>query len=526
LANPRFLRAGPSSWGDVSPKMLRAAVGSGLIPEPPPAGSEPARWAGEDAGYPYANPYSRPYGGDYPYPQIAPDWRDADPGPPLPLGFPRTFPSRERRLRVGVLSPCCYLGGADLWIADLLSLCDPSRIAWSGVAIRDDLAPIVPEVRASWEAHAPVAIGDGAIRALARASDVLVAWGVFHSWGFEPARLAALIGDTPLLAASHGSIGTSLVPRGGAFPRLGAAAVSRAALRALPEELRAGARIIYNAVDPARVAPTRPAAGTRRTLGIPAGAKVLGWLSRISAEKRPEVFVRALALLPRRWVAVVAGIGAGEAAMRALADEVAPGRAIFLGGRHDVGDVLATFDVMALPTISEACSLTVNECWLGGVPVICTATGMIEEHPGLARVVPNPPTPGQLAAAILADDADRAGTRARVARAREFAGRELATSRFREAWTAAILDVAGPRVARPAAQQPSASAPRSISPAVRQAILDCPDRGGTLTPLPDEATCCGPGPERTECRAGKGRRPGRVTLAECNTCRAEALADA
>jgi glycosyltransferase involved in cell wall biosynthesis len=454
------LGAGPKATVAEVERLLAAS------PQPPPEVYEPVP-ARPSARPPYHHP-AYPYGA-YPYPYggvysaaSAPAWAD----PPLPFGFPRRLPA-PGKLRVGVLSPCCYLGGADLWIADLLRLCDPARIAWSGVAIRDDLAPIIPEVRASWEAHCPTAIGWHAIRALAEASDVLVAWGVFHSWGFDPARLASAIGRTPLLAASHGSLGVSLVPRGDALPNLATAAVSRAALRALPEEFRATTTIIYNAVDPARIRPTRTAIETRRMLGIPPGRKVAGWLSRVSAEKRPEVFVRAVARLPRDWVAVVAGIGAGEDAMRALAAELAPGRFHFLGARHDVGDVLATFDCMALPTVSEACSLTVNECWAAGVPVVCTGTGMLEEHPGLARVVPNPPTPRQLADAILADHADRKGTAARVRRAREFAARELAPARFGAKWTEAVVSLAPPR--RP----PTPGLARQVR--LARARHDCPD---------------------------------------------------
>lgn len=52
------------------------------------------------------------------------------------------------------------------------------------------------------------------------------------------------------------------------------------------------------------------------------------------------------------------------------------------------------------------------------------------------------------------------------------------------------------------------------------AVSACPHRGPTLphTQQP-EATGCGCGSaELTECRAGRGRRPGAVTLAECLEC--------
>jgi hypothetical protein len=117
---------------------------------------------------------------------------------------------------------------------------------------------------------------------------------------------------------------------------------------------------------------------------------------------------------------------------------------IFLGARQDVGDILATFDCLCMPSESEACSLAANEAWAAGVPLISTRVGLLEDHPHLARLIANPATPGDLAAAILADHADRRGTAARVARAREFAARELTPGRFGREWTDFLLEVAGP----------------------------------------------------------------------------------
>lgn len=61
----------------------------------------------------------------------------------------------------------------------------------------------------------------------------------------------------------------------------------------------------------------------------------------------------------------------------------------------------------------------------------------------------------------------------------------------------------------------------SVDPAVRDAVNACPDRGvpGGLKLLEEESTCCGGGPELTECRAGRGQRPGRATLRDCLECK-------
>jgi glycosyltransferase involved in cell wall biosynthesis len=64
-------------------------------------------------------------------------------------------------------------------------------------------------------------------------------------------------------------------------------------------------------------------------------------------------------------------------------------------------------------------------------------------------------------------------------------------------------------------------APPAVDPRVRDAVRACPNRGpeGGLVLLDEERGCCGGGAERTECRAGKGSRPGRVSLRECLACK-------
>lgn len=58
---------------------------------------------------------------------------------------------------------------------------------------------------------------------------------------------------------------------------------------------------------------------------------------------------------------------------------------------------------------------------------------------------------------------------------------------------------------------------------VLEAVRRCPDRGRVLPhSLQPECGCA----ELTECRAGRGARPGAVTLIECVQCRCRALGPA
>jgi glycosyltransferase involved in cell wall biosynthesis len=419
----------------------------------------------------------------------------------------RRFPSDAPdggKLRVGLVSPNCYLGGAERWISDLLDHCDGSRIHWTGVAIKaEPSGPEVPTVRADWEEHCPVASGDAAIAALGRASDVLLTWGVVgFRWGISSARLASLLpAGPPVVSVSHGPVAYPGIDD--EAPATIPVAVSRCAIRGLPRVQRPGARVILNGVSPARVARTRSREHMHREWGVPPGSKVVGWLARVASEKRPRVWIDAVAALPPDWVGAMAGIGMDLDDARRHAEAVAPGRVRFLGARRDVGDVLGGFDVLATPSAAEACSLAMAEAWLAGVPTVSTPVGLLEpgDHPELARLVPDPPTGADLAAAILADEADPAGTAARVVLARSFARTSLATARFGRDWTDLLCSLAVPRAAKLAM------------------VAACPDRGPEL-PVSDPtyASGCCSGSTMHECRANKGRIPGKPVLRECLEC--------
>jgi hypothetical protein len=68
----------------------------------------------------------------------------------------------------------------------------------------------------------------------------------------------------------------------------------------------------------------------------------------------------------------------------------------------------------------------------------------------------------------------------------------------------------------------SEQATSAVDPELRDRVNACQYRGaeGGLILTEAERTCCCGGAERTECRAGKGKIPGRVTLRECLECMA------
>lgn len=220
-------------------------------------------------------------------------------------------------------------------------------------------------------------------------------------------------------------------------------AVSSDIRRFLSDSLRCGpVRLIPNGIDLARVAGGDRARG-RAALALETEALVVGTVGNLYPVKGHRVLLEAAARLGRPRVhIVIAGRGNEEAALRRVAAELGiSDRVHLLGYREDVPDLIAAFDIYALPSFSEGQSLSLIEAMAAGRPVVATAVGgnpevlgMEEEFratgpaapaTGAHGVLVPPGDPESLAAALdrlLADPAlaRRLGEAARARARREF----------------------------------------------------------------------------------------------------------
>jgi len=145
----------------------------------------------------------------------------------------------------------------------------------------------------------------------------------------------------------------------------------------------------------------------RRELGLPAGALVVGAVSRLAWKKAIAHLVQAtpriVEALPQAHV-VIAGDGPlraeleGEAAALGVADRVR-----FLGSREDSIELMAAFDVFVLPSVVEGMSNALIEAMAVGRPVVATDVGGNSEvvADGETGFLVPPSAPDQLAAAIV-----------------------------------------------------------------------------------------------------------------------------
>lgn len=129
-----------------------------------------------------------------------------------------------------------------------------------------------------------------------------------------------------------------------------------------------------NGVDVERFRPEPRPAG---------GDVVIGHVGRFRPEKNQAALIRALAASPvlraRARLALV-GDGALLEASRSLARDLGViDRVEFLGSVTDTAAVYRTFDIYALPSLTEQMPLSVLEAMATGLPIVASAVGDVPE---------------------------------------------------------------------------------------------------------------------------------------------------
>ena len=151
--------------------------------------------------------------------------------------------------------------------------------------------------------------------------------------------------------------------------------------------------------------------------GLSVEGPIIAYLGSLSAEKRVDLAVLAVAAVPGAHL-VVAGHGPLRAQLQRLAEVEAPGRVHFVGGQADPSLVLALADAVILTSATEGMPAVLIEAGLSGLPVVSTAVGGVGEVvvPGVTgllveagdgdalagavqRVISDPPPAGEAARA-------------------------------------------------------------------------------------------------------------------------------
>ncbi|MDQ3275312.1 MAG: glycosyltransferase family 4 protein [Actinomycetota bacterium] len=125
----------------------------------------------------------------------------------------------------------------------------------------------------------------------------------------------------------------------------------------------------------------RPPSATERAVararfGLTPGRHAVGFIGSLTPEKRIDLALAAIALLPEH-VLLVAGSGVAMAETQRSAERIAKGRVTFLGEVTDVLGVLHASDAIVITSDVEGMPGVAIEAALCGVPVVATPAGAL-----------------------------------------------------------------------------------------------------------------------------------------------------
>ena len=276
---------------------------------------------------------------------------------------------------------------------------------------------------------------------------------VVHTHGYRPdvvdAGVAREVG-IPIVTTVHGFTGGGL--RNRAYEWVQERALRRfdavvAVSQPLAARLRArGIRadrlhVIPNGFD--ADAPRLDRLRAREALNIPPDRFTVGWVGRISHEKGPDVFLRALDLLND---ASVDALMLGDGPLRAALERggTGAGSLRWSGVVPGAGALYAAFDAFVLSSRTEGIPIALLEAMAAGTPIVAARVGGVPEMLSDAEAVLVPPDdPRALAAALAAVRADPGGARERATRARVRLEREFSLPAWLDRYEAVYHSLAG-----------------------------------------------------------------------------------
>jgi glycosyltransferase involved in cell wall biosynthesis len=140
---------------------------------------------------------------------------------------------------------------------------------------------------------------------------------------------------------------------------------------------------IHNAIDAAKIKPSREPDMVRKELGIKPSAAVIGVVGRMVPVKGLDVFLKMGSHILRKRddvIFLLIGDGPAKVSLEKMALELKiDDRTIFTGFRNDVIDIINCLDILVLSSYHEGIPMVLLEGMALCKPVVATAVGGIVE---------------------------------------------------------------------------------------------------------------------------------------------------
>ena len=278
--------------------------------------------------------------------------------------------SSNGRLRVALLTPSLYWGGAERWMLDLVRY-SRDRIHWTGVAVWQPLNLDGTMVDLFREMIPVYTFGKDAIQEATQDADVVLSWG---KCGLE--TLQGL--DKPIVWVAHGCGEYDTQSLKEAKPiATHFACVSEACLPVMQKHGVHDATVLHNGIDTDRCRITKQRELVRYEIGFTENDFVVGYLGRMVPEKNLINLAKAIAIMPRKVKGCFVGDGWDIDNQRTQIRKVLGSRVVFVDRVEDIGNHLQAFDAFALVSPREGFAMSMLEAMWVGTPCILTRVGIL-----------------------------------------------------------------------------------------------------------------------------------------------------
>ncbi|MEZ6091570.1 MAG: glycosyltransferase [Pirellulaceae bacterium] len=276
----------------------------------------------------------------------------------------------QRPLRVVHVGQYMFVAGIESWLRALIRYSDRSNIEFVRCVITGE----VHDHRVIRSMGIPVEVGRAAaVQQAARDCDVMLFSG--------PSDLKSLLGDvkpTASVFVAHGdAMWTQRILAETRELIDHCIAVSKTA----QDRICGGmpSTVILNSIDPAHLVASESRTSVRERHGFSEDDFVLGYVGRFSSEKRVELLVQAVRLLPKNVKLLLVGWGALTTELMNLANELIPGRYAFATAESSLGSYYSAMDVHCMVSESEGFGLSMAESMFCGIPLLCTSVGFVPD---------------------------------------------------------------------------------------------------------------------------------------------------
>lgn len=310
------------------------------------------------------------------------------------LEFPKKVAELVKRFLIPNRKTVCfvahslYYGGAEQWLFDLI-LSTHQYLDWSFVGVE---GYIDTDYKSKLSQIIDIETNPPKVLERAQNCDVVLVWT-------SPRPISDYAKKGKIILVSHTSATDAWVSQWNiskgdtATLAVGVSSTATEALKLPVIGVKCKTKTIVPAISEHIDRPLYTRERYRSKFGISQTAFVIGYIGRLTKEKRFDSLLALAKNLPEGMCMAIAGQSWPPDTFNERIPQMrrqSGGRAIFLGWVEDKASFFNAMDCILNLSTMESFGLTFAETWVSGTPLVCSLAGVATEHPDWLTPITNP----------------------------------------------------------------------------------------------------------------------------------------